>query len=68
MMNARRYVIVRENLSGSLLYFKLVALGMFWECTSTEAEARHFQTRKQAADVLIRNGKNREGWRVLATI
>jgi hypothetical protein len=60
---ARAYVLVTE--SGRPLYFKLLALGLFWEGTHDVNEARQFSSRPAASKVLRENGKNRQGWRVV---
>lgn len=61
-MGARVHVIYNDRQN---FYFKLLALGLFWECVSSRAEAREFATRADAAKMLRKCGKHREGWRVL---
>lgn len=64
MPAAKRFVIVRES-SGAPLYFKLLAMGIFWECTQTLESARQFTTRSAAVSQMQTAGKHREGWRVI---
>ena len=59
-----RWLIVRDG-ADRLVYFIRIGLGIFWECTHNEAEARKFSTRAAASKVLIGSGKNRQGWRVV---
>jgi len=47
------------------LYYVRLGLGVFWECASNIGQAFVFKSRARAADVLIKNGKHREGWRVI---
>lgn len=60
-MSAKVYVIYDDSRD---IYFIHLGLGLFWECGSRE-RAREFTTRKAAATMLTRTGKNRQGWRVL---
>ena len=58
-----RWIIFHDDRN---LYFVLLGLGLFWECSNERRRAREFSTRKAAAKMLTSTGKNREGWRVLA--
>lgn len=61
----RNYVLTRED--PSCAYFVRLGLGIFWECSCNPDDARQFKTRQAAAKVLTENGKQRQGWRVIAT-
>jgi len=58
------WVIVRDGGDRPTYYIR-TGLGIFWECTHDESEARQFSTRSAASKVLIGAGKHRQGWRVL---
>jgi hypothetical protein len=60
----KRFVIIKET-SDNPHYFKTIALGLFWECVNTVAEARKFPTRAGAVKVMHRSDKHHEGWRVV---
>lgn len=45
-------------------YYHGTGLGIFWTC-GARAGAREFTTRAAAAKLMQRNGKHRQGWRVL---
>ncbi len=63
---AAAYVLMLDaSATQSERYFVRLGLGIFWECDTNIARARKFRTRAQAAKVLIANGKNHDGWRVV---
>jgi hypothetical protein len=61
---ARCFVLVNEDATPR--YFIRLGLGIFWEC-GPRAQAREFATRAAAVRVLHAAGKQRQGWRVLAS-
>ena len=63
---AKRFVLIRDDLDGALVYFIRIGLGIFWECGPKSDEAKKFSTRAAAVKILHATGKHREGWRVLA--
>ena len=65
-MPSKRFVIVRDEKDGQLLYYLRTGLGIFWECSHNPEEARLFDTRSHASRVLTSAGKHRQGWRVIA--
>jgi hypothetical protein len=65
MASERKFVLMRETGDGPI-YYKLLAFGLFWECTSDVDAACKFSTRARASKLLVRSGKNRDGWRVVA--
>jgi hypothetical protein len=63
-MSASAYVLVREDTDRPVYYIR-TGLGIFWECSNNQNEAKRFATRAAASKALVAAGKNRQGWRVI---
>jgi hypothetical protein len=62
MTGVKAYVIYDD---ARKYYFKALALGMFWECTTKRDDAKEFSSRAAASKKLTESGKHRQGWRVV---
>lgn len=57
----RRHVLYDDSRN---LYFVSLALGLFWECGPID-RARRFTSRAAAWTFMRKNGKHKDGWRVV---
>lgn len=52
------YLLLHEATQETPRYFIRVGLGIFWECTSTRADAKEFTSRALAVKTLHRSRKH----------